>query len=106
MHKAKVIQVGSYFDKVEKPSVSNVQNDNCYIYSGSSDKNNNDNVKPEKKDYNYELQALSILQDSRDENISKAASLEIANRIQWKTTPSPFVDFVIYLLAYLIDNLE
>lgn len=94
MHKSKVIQVGSYFDKVQKPSVSNVSDDKCYIYSSSSNKNNNDNVKPDKKYYNDELQALSILQDSRDENISKAASLEIANRIQWKNTPSPFVDVV------------
>ena len=85
MHKAKVIQVGSYFDKIQNRLESEVSNEKCYIYSSSNDKNNN-NVKPKKKDYDEELQALSILQDSKDENISKAASLEIANRIQWKTT--------------------
>ena len=41
-----------------------------------------------------ELNALALLQKSPDINISKAASLEIANRIQWKTSPLPFTSFV------------
>lgn len=90
MHKAKVIKVGSHEDNTENHLISCTSDEKCYVYSTSNNKS--DNTKSEKKNYSDELQALSILQDSRDENVSKAASIELANRIQWKTTPPACLD--------------
>lgn len=95
MYKAKIIRAGFLDTRPNKHSFRNTHKHNPFLHTQSGDTSrivvvnpdDNNNNNNQLCDYPHvndpELQALYILQQSKDDTLSRSASLELATRINW-----------------------